>query len=216
MYIDYGDFDGPSVFLLKHGTVPYQVIENHDISDCVNLFVPKDMLPSESDAPRIQVLGQLNHPTSEKNANKHLLPIGLEDYDKHKNHGVETDEVARLRQFMFFSKMLDDEGMQPNLQTGRVKGQVNVLPLLSHLKRIIGHDIKNLHEEDTTNVETRRNNHVLTRIETEVLKTSKDDMLLAQDPVTPRPNAAILLSRICQREVLLKWRRAFQLWMVTH
>lgn len=188
VYIDYGDFVAPSAFLLKYGMIPQQLITRHDLDDRILIYLPPDLLPSKNDVTRINALKR-----SEFHSTKYECetdPIQIRDgiYESYISGGHEPLDICCIRHFILVSKMLDDEAVRLNLETGRIKANnINSFELANYFDQIIDYNIQNMPGN-----------------------SSEEDMQLANDPATSALESSLLLARIAQREVLWKWRHAFR------
>jgi hypothetical protein len=186
LYISYGDYVRPSAFLLQYGMVPQQLITRHDLEDRICMYVPPALFPSKNDITRIKALKRSEFPSTENEWNRNPTEIIEGCYGSYTSGGHEPGEICCIRQFIMLSKMLNDEAVRLNLQTGRLKADyVNLFELVDYFKCIIDYNIQNLNGN-----------------------SSEEDMKLANDPATPALESALLLARVAQREVLLKWRHA--------
>uniref|UniRef100_A0A7S1Z308 MYND-type domain-containing protein n=1 Tax=Trieres chinensis TaxID=1514140 RepID=A0A7S1Z308_TRICV len=198
LIISYGDLT-PSDFLVKYGAVPPQQLKSHTMTDSVNLWVPPGIVPDpKKDEMRCVALEKAHFPLEDFRQGTHRMTFlagdngsGRDDLLTSFINGQEPRELGPLRQFLVIAHIADDAAVQLNIDSGRLRCNVNQAKLCSLYLKIIDYNLELLTPPSTDST------------------TSAADIERSKDPKISSSEAVALISRTCQRETLMKWRRAY-------
>jgi len=188
LIISYGDLS-PVEFVIKYGALPQTLLSHHNIMPDISLWCDPKFIPD--DPKRVACLRKGDYPLEEFTTGKtcisSLIP-GRGDCVNMYKKGVEPDDLVALRQFLVLSMLADEDELERNLSTGRLRGhlyEANAIPLMCN---IIDYNLELLAPK--TN------------------ETSADDVERALHINTPAWEKAALLARVAYREGLIMWRHA--------
>lgn len=189
LIISYGELS-PMEFMIKYGVVPETLIKHHNILSDVDIWCDPALVPD--DPLRVSCLKQNGGYPVEKIKSGDCCLAELRVWRESPEmyiHGYEPDVIKNLRQFLIVAKCADEEELNRNLSTGRLRGilyETRVLPLMC---KVIDYNL-NLLVPDTK-------------------VTSFDDLERARKAETPGWEKAALLARVAYRETLIMWRFSF-------
>lgn len=184
--LTYGDIKA-SGCLIRYAFCPPEVVQNSKASlDVVLLQMPSFLAPPD----------QLRAKACQKNHFPHtpqllelefFFHLDSNDLATYKNGG-ESEKLKGARQFLVICHLLDEDALRINLQTGRLKGNVNSFRLCQLLLLLL--------------------DHALTECTSLNQSTNAQDFEKAADSLSTM-EANILRVRVCQRDSLAQWRHAF-------
>lgn len=193
LIISYGNVS-PASFLLKYGVVPPQMLgKRNALADPVTIWYPPSMAPAQNDVPRIQALQRFGYPTTpeaireefavvlsnESLVNSGSMVGGLGGPLIGDPHSPEEDMGLRqFRQYLILAKLLDDDGIQTNLRTGRLRGSFRTEDIGRLMVQIVDYNLNRI-------------------------PSSADD---EQSPASGSTKMAIRAARECHIEALARWR----------
>jgi len=158
--------------------------------DRVTIFCPPELIPTEN--LRVQALEMHGFPLRDLKTGKYALTTIDPDSLRLCRRNQETPDVKSMRQFLILSQLASDAEVQLNLKTGRLRiANLDARDLGQLLCRVLDYNLDLLSGE-----------------------SSQQDMERAaapqdQEGQSSSIQAALLLSRVCQRETLLQWRHFF-------
>ena len=184
LIISYGDLTALD-FAIKYGMIPDTIINHHDIESHICLWMDPNFLPN--DPMRIKCLEISSFVVNEFRTNKNMPIADLVkgSLEKHRKC-IEPDEVKNMRQFLILSVLADEEELERNYNTGRLRGPLyeeQVLPLMC---AVVEYNIKLLGPS-----------------------TSAEDVELASHSDIPAWKKTCLLARAVYRECLFMWKHTF-------
>jgi hypothetical protein len=193
LFISYGACP-PSTFLCKYGSIPDAYLKEHLMADMIKLQLPSDLLPDLKDSDRVEALSRGDFPITEDELTPIFLsPEDLASYRIGLNglgdtapsiKSNEPEEIRTLRQYIILSRVGDDNLIQANLATGRVKGGVDPVEIAKYLLRTIDYNLEQLATQ----------------------KTNKEELDLLKDTNLTDKEKTCVKARILGRDALAQWR----------
>ena len=114
-----------------------------------------------------------------------------DDVHAYREYDREPEMIKSMRQYVTLAVLADEEELQRNIDTGRLRGNLYLARALPLMVEVVDYNIELLSGGAGTSI------------------TSADDAKRAADSTIPRWERDCLLARVAYRESLLSWRYAF-------
>jgi hypothetical protein len=200
LIISYGDDMLANHFMMKYGALPKSYLDPTRTRCTIRLWCDPAFIPT--DPMRIACL-QTNggFPIEGFKNDRDCSLTGINAYGEegyfngyttlelYRDQGYELGDLGSMRQFLILAVLADEEELDRNLKTGRLRGALYAPRVYPLMCRIVDYNLGLLQgPEDAT--------------------TSADDVRAAKSSQSSW-EASALLARVVYRETLLAWRHVF-------
>ena len=188
LILSYGDIH-PSACMVRYAFCPDQIVNNVEASlDIVKVHVPTSLGPP--DELRKTACQNMGYPvTPEAIEREFFFFLGPHDFHGFKSSMQESDDLKAVRQFLILSHLLDDDMVNLNIRTGRLRsfglsplgvGQLLVLLMDSQISSSTTLNTST-NSEDLNHAASHRGNWL----------------------------ESVYNTRVCQRDTMALWRHVF-------